>query len=106
MRTAEPAPFLPTLRKLTADTRETLAAELFAVEAVREAMTHTACLGRDRLFLRPKTPVDLRQTTAAVALVQHLAALGAATFWHPYTADQDGHAETGHELEITWRKAE
>lgn len=22
----------------------------------------------------------------------------------PYTADQDGHPATGHELEITWRK--
>lgn len=104
MRTAEPAPFLPTLRRLTTEAREEMAADLFGLDQVRKAMTQAACLGHDRVFLRPKMPVDLRATAAAETLTEHLATLGAAAFWHPYTADQDGHPATGHELEITWRK--
>ncbi|MGA0565572.1 hypothetical protein ACO2RV_24400 [Ancylobacter sp. VNQ12] len=104
MRTAEPAPFLPTLRRLTAEAREKIAADLLGLDQVREAMTQAAYLGRERLFLRPKTPVDLRGTTAATTLTEHLAKLGAIMFWHPYTADQDGHPTTGHELEIAWHE--
>lgn len=105
MRQAVPAPFLPTIAKLTAEARATIAAELFAIDTVREAMTRAACLGRDRLFIRPGTPLDLRSTAAAVALVDHLIGVGAETFWHPYTVDQDGRPTTGYELEIGWNKA-
>lgn len=106
MRTAIVAPFLPTLLKLAEDARETAAAELFGIEAVRVALTQTACLGKNRLFLRPKIPLDLQRTTAATTLTAHLAEMGLSTFWHPYSIEQDGRHEQGYELEITWRKPE
>ena len=105
MRTAQPAPFLPTIVKLTNDARETAAAELFAIEAVRVAITQAAMAGKAKLFLRPKTPLDLQHTDAAKALVAHLADLGLATFWHPFSLDQGGRSESGTELEISWHKA-
>ncbi|MCW0207556.1 MAG: hypothetical protein OJK14_10690 [Achromobacter sp.] len=104
MRTATPAPFLPSVIKLAADARNTLAATLFNIEAVRLAVTQAAGLGRNRLFLRPTSPVDLRKTAAAQALLDHLAGVGLAVFWHPYTVDQGGRPETGYELEITWNE--
>lgn len=105
MRTAQPAPFLPTIVKMTADARETVAADLFAIEAVRIAITQAAMAGKTRLFLRPKTPLDLQHTDAAKALVAHLGDLGLATFWHPFSLDQGGRSEGGTELEISWHKA-
>lgn len=105
MRTAEPAPFLPTIVKLTHEARETAAAELFAIEAVRIAITQAAMAGKMKLFLRPKSPLDLQQTDAAKALVAHLADLGLTTFWHPFSLDQGGRSESGTELEISWHKA-
>jgi hypothetical protein len=105
MRTAEPAPFLPTIVKLTTEARETAATELFAIEAVRVAITQAAMAGKMKLFLRPKSPLDLQQTDAAKALVAHLADLGLTTFWHPFSLDQGGRSESGTELEIGWHKA-
>lgn len=106
MRTATAAPFLPALQKLAEDARETAAADLFGIEAVRMALMQTACLGRNRLFLRPKIPLDLQRTTAAKALTAHLAEMGLSTFWHPYSIEQDGRQEQGYELEIAWQKPE
>lgn len=105
MRTAQPSLFLPTIVSLTNQARETAAAELFAIEAVRIAITQTAAQGRTSLFLRPKVPLDLKQTVAAQALVAHLNELGLATFWHPFSLDLGGRTETGTELEIAWSKA-
>lgn len=105
MRTAKPSPFLPTIVKLTMEARETAASDLFAIEAVRIAITQAAMAGKAKLFLRPKTPLDLQNTDAAKALVVHLADLGLATFWHPFSLDQGGRSESGTELEISWHKA-
>jgi hypothetical protein len=105
MRTAKPAPFLPTIVKLTIAARDTAASELFAIEAVRVAITQAAMTGKTRLFLRPKTPLDLQNTDAARVLVAHLADLGLGTFWHPFSLDQGGRSESGTELEISWHKA-
>lgn len=105
MRTAKPAPFLPTIVKLTNEARDTAASELFAIESVRVAITQAAMTGKTKLFLRPKSPLDLQHTDAAKTLVAHLADLGLATFWHPFTLDQGGRSEAGTELEISWHKA-
>ena len=105
MRTAQPAPFLPTIVKLTNDARDTAAAELFATEAVRVAVTQAAMAGKTKLFLRPKTPLDLQHTDAAKALIAHLTELGLTTFWHPFSLDHGGRSEGGTELEISWHKA-
>lgn len=103
MRTAALAPFLPTIAKLTTEAREKHAAALFDIEAVRLAITKAACLGQDRLFLRPGDPVDLQRTAAAIALTAHLTGLGLTTFWHAYTVDSGDRPTTGFELEISWR---
>ena len=105
MRNSKLSPFLPTISALTIEARETAATDLFALEAVRIAVTQAAMLGKTRLFLRPKIPLDLQHTEAAKALVAHLAELGLTTFWHPFSLDQGGRSETGTELEISWHKA-
>lgn len=105
MRTAKPAPFLPTIVKLTNDARDTAATDLFAIEATRIAITQAAMAGKAKLFLRPKTPLDLQHTDAAKALAAHLVDLGLTTFWHPFSLDQGGRSESGTELEISWHKA-
>lgn len=106
MRTAAPSPFLPTVVKLTTDAREAVAAEMFTIEAVRLAVTKAATAGKARLFLRPPLPLDLQKTAAAKALIEHLAALGLATFWHPYAIEDGGRQETGYELEVSWHGRE
>lgn len=105
MRIAKPSPFLPTIVQLMTEARDTAASELFAIEDVRVAITQAAMTGKTKLFLRPKTPLDLQHTDAAKALVAHLAELGLGTFWHPFTLDQGGRSESGTELEISWHKA-
>lgn len=106
MRTATPSPFLPTVVKLTTNARETVAAELFAIETVRLAVTKAAATGKARLFLRPSLPLDLRHTAAAKALTDHLAGLGLATFWHSFNIEDGGRPETGYELEVSWHGRE
>ena len=73
MGNAKPAPFVPTLITLAAEAREKLATEIFAINAVRESIVKTACLGHERLFIRPQIPLDFRGTEAAKALCAHLA---------------------------------
>ena len=104
MGNAKPAPFVPTLITLAAEAREKLATEIFAINAVRESIVKTACLGHERLFIRPQIPLDFRGTEAAKALCAHLAEVRATAFWHPYSVEKDGRQETGFELEISWRK--
>ncbi len=98
-------PFLDAVRAETALAREALAADLYALDAVRALISKAAGQGSDEIRLPPPAPVDLRATKAAAVLVKHLADSGFCVRWDTRVVDADGVAVALVELVVDWRAA-
>lgn len=71
------------LKEVAADAREKLAAEVFAVSRIEEAMSAEAVKGYTTLTVMPPLPLDLSGTEAARELLRQLTEAGARCEWQP-----------------------
>lgn len=100
--TADLPPFLDRIREETRAAREKLAGELLSLEAVRDAVKTAAGQGLAVAVIRPRHPVDLRETEAARAAVKHLTDSSFKVEWESYREEVAGRPTDGMELKIFW----
>lgn len=99
-------PFVETIRAIMVEARERIAAEVFDLATVREAMSAAAGAGRGMVIIRPPDPIDLRATAPAAALIKFIEDSGARAIWSSYHGtDAQGTVHTGWSLAIEWPEA-
>ncbi|WP_407052104.1 hypothetical protein [Methyloraptor flagellatus] len=91
--------------RAAAEARLRYADTLFAPEAVFATMGEVVSTGGTRLVVRPDRPFDLRDTPAAVRLVELLEREGFTTKWQPIDNPESPDAAPHYHLVVTWSLA-
>ena len=93
---------LKRLRDGADEAREHLAAQLFKLNDVVEAMARESAKGYRVLKITPPIPIDLAKTKAALELVNQIKEAGATAEWFPRQPSDTNAGEVFFDLVVKW----
>lgn len=93
---------LARLRSGADEAREHLAASIFKLENIVDAMARESAKGYRVLKITPPLPLDLAKTKAAVELVAQMKAAGASAEWFPRQPSDTNAGEVFFDLVVKW----